>query len=298
MVGELHSSQERHCACEASQLYQLLENMMKFGNSTTVKARDSLPLNRSSASSTATDDESGLNLNGRPNSDFSFKKGIFRLKRSYKIGTLNCRSINSNFARNELDLHINKFNLQLICIQEHRILHKENEPELISHDIGKNILFTASAYKNDINATIDGIGLTVQKSLLPLLSSIKKVNDRILIATFSGNPKTVIISCYSPHNHASIEEVETFYEQLSNVLSTVPPHSNLIIGGDFNARITGKFSYHQVANRNGELMGEFLQQHNLLAGNTLFQKPERKLWTWRHPAGHLPQIDFILYRKR
>ena len=138
----------------------------------------------------------------------------------------------------------------------------------------------------------------VQKQLLPILTSIKKVNDRILIATFRGNPKTVIISCYSPHNHVPIDEVEAFYEQLSNVISTIPPHNNLIIGGDFNARITGKFSYHQLANRNGELMEEFLHQHHLLAGNTLLQKRERKLWTWRHPAGHLAQIDFILYRKR
>jgi len=103
-------------------------------------------------------------------------------------------------------------------------------------------LFTASAYKNEINASVGGVGLTVQKQLLPILTSIKKVNDRILIATFRGNPKTVIISCYSPHNHAPIDEVEAFYEQLSNVISTIPPHNNLIIGGDFNARITGKFS--------------------------------------------------------
>ena len=29
----------------------------------------------------------------------------------------------------------------------------------------------------------------------------------------------------------------------------------------------------------------------------LFQKANRKLWTWRHPAGHLAQIDYILFRK-
>ena len=272
--------------------------MMNFENSTTVEARVSPPLNRSSVSLNATDDEPGLNPNGRPSFDPSTRKGIFRPKRSYNIGTLNCRSLNSDFARGELNLHINKYNLQLVCIQEHRILHKDNDPELICHDIGKSILFTASAYRNEINATIGGIGLVVQKQLLPLLTSIKKVNDRILIATFSGNPKTVIISCYSPHNHFPIEEVESFYNELSNVISNLPPHNNLIIGGDFNARITGKFSYHQEANRNGELMEDFLQQHNLIAGNTMFQKPERKLWTWKHPAGHLAQIDFILYRKR
>ena len=271
---------------------------MDSENSSTVKARDFMPLHWSSVSPNTTDDETGLNLNRRPFFDPSSNKGIFRLKRSNRIGTLNCHSLNSAFARAELNLLINKFILHIVCIQEHRLLHKENDPEIISHDIGKNILFTASAYKNEINASVGGVGLTVQKQLLPILTSIKKVNDRILIATFRGNPKTVIISCYSPHNHAPFDEVEAFYEQLSNVISTIPPHNNLIIGGDFNARITGKFSYHQLANRNGELMEEFLQQHHLLAGNTLFQKPERKLWTWRHPAGHLAQIDFILYRKR
>lgn len=30
----------------------------------------------------------------------------------------------------------------------------------------------------------------------------------------------------------------------------------------------------------------------------IFQKPKRKLQTWRHPAGHFSQIDYIIYRKR
>ena len=72
----------------------------------------------------------------------------------------------------------------------------------------------------------------------------------------------------------------------------------MIVGGGFNARISGKFSYYSVANRKGELLETFFQQHNLLASNTLFQKPNRKLWTWRHPAGHLAQTDCILFSKR
>ena len=133
------------------------------------------------------------------------------------------------------------------------------------------------------------------EKILPFLTSIKKVDNRIFIASLNGNPKTVLVSCYSLHNLAPIEEVEGFHEQLGNLTSTIPSHNNLIIGDDF---ISGKFSYHSVANRNGELLKTFLQQHNLLAGNTLFQKPSRKLWTWRHPAGHLAQIDYIFFRKR
>jgi len=137
-------------------------------------------------------------------------------------------------------------------------------------------LFTSSTYKNDINAAVGGVGLTVQKRQLPLLTSIKKVNNRILIATFEGNHKTVIVSCHFPNYHDSIEEVKEFYNQLNIVLSSIPAYNNLFIGGDFNAHITGKFSYRQIANRNGEMLEAFLQQHHL---ETLFQNPNRKLWT-------------------
>ena len=156
----------------------------------------------------------------------------------------------------------------------------------------------ASAYKITKNATVRGVGITVRKQIVPLLTNIKKVDNRMLIASFKGNPKTVLVSCYSPHNLAPLEEVEGSYEQLGNLISFIPSHNNLIIGGDFNARISGKFLYHNVANRNGELLETFFLQHNLLARNMLFQKSNQKLWTWKHPAGDLAQIDHLFFRKR
>ena len=172
--------------------------MANFSNSTTVKARDYRPLRRKSVSPKATDDEFGLNPNGRPNSDLSPNKGIFRLKQNYIIGTLNCRSLNSEFALVELNLHINQHNLQAVCMQEHRLLHKDSDPDIISHDIGPSISFTASAYSTTNNATVRGVGITVRKQILPLLTNIKKVDNPILIVSFKGNPKTVLVSCYSP----------------------------------------------------------------------------------------------------
>ena len=114
--------------------------------------------------------------------------------------------------------------------------------------------------------------LRCEKQIWPLLSNIEKVDNRILIASFKSNPETVFVYCYSPHNLAPLEEVERFHEQLGNLTSTIPSHNNLIIGDDFNVRISGKFSYHSVVNRNGEFLETFFQQHNLLAGNMLFQK--------------------------
>ena len=69
----------------------------------------------------------------------------------------------------------------------------------------------------------------------------------------------------------------------------------LLIGGDCNAHISGKY-YH--INRNGAMLEEFLQQYSILTENTISLKLTQKLWKWRHPTGYLSQMDYIIYRKR
>ena len=132
------------------------------------------PFRRKSVSPKTTDDEFFFNPNGRPNSDLSPDKGIFRLKQSYSIGTLNCRSLNSEFALSELNLHINQHNLQAVCIQEHCLLHKNNNPDIISHDISHIILFMASAYKITNNATAGGVGISMNGVYLVLFLCPRK----------------------------------------------------------------------------------------------------------------------------
>ena len=124
------------------------------------------------------------------------------------------------------------------------------------------------------------------------------MDERIIVATFKGNPKTVIIACYSPHNCLPDDVVTDFYSKLSNIVEDIPLHSMLFIGGDMNAQIAQGFSMHDTSNRNGLLLHEFIDQHNLIIGNVSFQKSSNKLWTFRSPTGALSQIDFCMYRKR
>ncbi|XP_066923743.1 uncharacterized protein [Clytia hemisphaerica] len=108
----------------------------------------------------------------------------------------------------------------------------------------------------------------------------------------------MVYSCYSLHNNLPEDRVMEFYDKLSHSIGNVPLHHMLFIGGDMNAKIEGKYSLHDTSNRNGQLLTDFLHQFNLIAGNTVFQKPLPKLWTHRSPNGFLSQIDFVLYRKR
>ena len=189
-------------------------------------------------------------------------------------------------------------NVPIVCIQEHHHVHSDTEPDIVVRSIGTSTIFTASAVRNEQNASVRSVAITINSKRLPLLESVKKLDERIVKATFKGNPKTVIISCYSPHNYLPEEDVVNFYIKLSDAVKDVPPHAMLIVGGDMNAQVANGFSPHDKTNLNGHHLVDFIQQHNLIIRITSFQKHVNKRWTYRSPKRVLSQIDFIMYRKR
>ena len=254
------------------------QSMNKFTHSTKVKALANQPFIQSdNAAYAASNDEHTLNSPERVYFDRRLKKGLSRPRKLYKIATLNCRTLNSSSSKVELDKLMHDYDISITCIQEHRLVHSVSDPEEVARDLGLTTLFTATAERNECGASVRGVGIAIKSNLLPSLISIKKVNERIIVATFRGNPKTVVISCYSPHNARPEEEVSAFYEKLSNVIEDIPLHNMLFIGGDMNAQIAKGFSLHRSSNRNGNFLNGFIEQHNLVIGNTSFQKSMGKL---------------------
>ena len=142
------------------------------------------------------------------------------------------------------------------------------------------------------------MGICIKSQFLPLLTSVKKHSERIVVATFQGNPRTTIVSCYAPHNSLPDDDAIDFYSNLNSVVSEIPQHDMLLICGDFNAHLISKFSLHKDSNRNGNFLSDFIHENNLIVGNLSFRKKKNKLWTYRSPKGVLSQIDFCMYRKR
>ena len=95
---------------------------------------------------------------------------------------LNYRTLNSLNERNEMIVHLEKYNIPICSIQEHRFFHKANDPDIIAKPLGRYTLFTALAWKATNNATIGGVGIIIRTDLLPILSSVRKISDRIVIA--------------------------------------------------------------------------------------------------------------------
>ena len=80
----------------------------------------------------------------------------------------------------------------------------------------------------------------------------------------------------------------------------------LIIMGDFNAKVGQRGDEHSVGmhgtgNRNerGERLVEWCEMNNFPIGNTCFQQPQRRKWTWKSPGDNTRnQIDYILISGR
>ena len=126
------------------------------------------------------------------------------------------------------------------------------------------MLVTSSATKAENNSTI---GEVRSPKAYKSICSIEKINPRIMIAAFNGNPLTTIISCYSPTNSSDVDIAIEFFSNLSNLIREIPKHNVKIIGGDMNAKI-GKSDckgshFHELTNRNGQLLIDMMNECDL-----------------------------------
>ncbi|XP_047490986.1 uncharacterized protein LOC125040474 [Penaeus chinensis] len=153
-----------------------------------------------------------------------------------------------------------------------------------------------------------GVGFAVKNSLLKMIEPPTNGSERILTMRLNTTTCPVtLISVYAPTLMASSDTKDEFYENLCATLLKVPPKDQVILLGDFNARVgsdyeawpscLGKLNVGKV-NENGQRLLEFCTRLNLCVANSFFQtKPQNKV-SWRHPRSkHWHQLDLVLVRR-
>ena len=122
-----------------------------------------------------------------------------------------------------------------------------------------------------------------------------------MVLELEGNPKTIVICVYSPHNSSSKEDIEDFYTTMRSTIEQVPLHNFLVIAGHLNAKLGPsdvKFTYNNQTNRHGEYLIDFIGEFNLFSANNSFMKPKGQLWTFEYPNGDRSQLDYLIFRKK
>ena len=153
-----------------------------------------------------------------------------------------------------------------------------------------------------------GVGFAVRNSLLKMIDPPSNGSERILTIKLNTTTCLVtLISVYAPTLLASSDTKDEFYENLCATLLNVPSKDQVILLGDFNARVgrdheawptcLGKFNVGKV-NENGQRLLEFCTRFNLCVANSFFKtKPQHKV-SWRHPRSkHWHQLDLVLIRR-
>ena len=226
---------------------------------------------------------------------------LLKCKQNVRICTFNARTLNSKTKFSELIAVSEKYEIDIICVQEHRLYHPDISIKV--HEMGKGWQFaTSSAVKAENNSTIGGVGILLSPTAYKSLLNIESIDPRTMIATFNGNPQTSIISCYSPTNTADEDVAKKFYEDLTDLIKLIPKHNVKIVGGDMNAKI-GKVdckvsSFHETTNRNGELLLDLISECEMINLSTYFCKRSGKLWSFTYPNGARAQLDHVLINKK
>ena len=213
--------------------------------------------------------------------ELKLKQKLLKCKRTIQRATFNIRTLNRIGQLPELTASAIDHYIDIVCIQEHWYTHSE---DIKYHDTSNGgTLATAYARKNTVNAPIGSVAMVIRPRALKSLNSIEKIQPRMMVATFNGNPIATII-CYSPNTVSEEDDLMAFYNELSSLVRSIPKHNVLVIGGDnlyaqIGKNVSHKFSLYNSSNRNGVHLTDFTVENRLTCPNTKFQKTEGKLWT-------------------
>ena len=251
----------------------------------------------------------------------------------YNWGCWNVRSLNSQLTLtdngeikiegkepqkiDELCAELQKHNLSLCAVSEHRWRDKGTY-RVNDH---WTFLYSGLDKSSEIRAS-QGVGILLNQDMLSAWRRAGELCEyrsaRLLrIRLFIRNRYVSVVSCYAPtYTHAEVEK-ERFYTELGQVLDQIPSRDELVILGDFNARVgtnaqeqfthgdtgirapVGRFGLPEV-NDNGVRLLDFLatrDKDGLRVLSTCFR--HSTYGTWFHPSSRKWfQLDHVICSAR
>ena len=148
----------------------------------------------------------------------------------------------------------------------------------------------------------------MKNSLLSMVEPGSNGSERLLTLRLNTTDGPItLVNAYSPTLSSTPDAKDEFYENLASIIRNIPSQEQLVLLGDFNARVgsdhelwpscLGHFGVGKI-NENGQRLLEMCAYYDLCITNSYFKtKPQHKV-SWRHPRSkHWHQLDLILVRR-
>ncbi|XP_071944676.1 craniofacial development protein 2-like [Antedon mediterranea] len=198
-----------------------------------------------------------------------------RCRKSLNTGSLNVRSIRSDFQKRELASDAAKYKLDILGVQSHHLAGSDVIQIRPDDNKGRYDFF----YTGPANNTRHGVGILVESSFK---AEFKEISERVITARIN----------IEKHSEQQPWDRDRFYDEVQEALNEAKNRDILILAGDMNAK-TGD-SHHDYpqcvgrygkgkTNNNGTQLVECALRNNLVLTNTMFKHKMSHRTTWECP---------------
>nr|XP_016449189.1 PREDICTED: uncharacterized protein LOC107774221 [Nicotiana tabacum]XP_016511731.1 PREDICTED: uncharacterized protein LOC107828859 [Nicotiana tabacum] len=152
----------------------------------------------------------------------------------------------------------------------------------------------------------NGAGILVDRHLRESVVEVRWVNDRLIsIKLVVGECTLNVVSTYALQACLDEEIKRHFWEELDEIVRSIPYAKRLFIGGDFNGHIgSSTCGYTEVhsgfgfrkRNGGGASLLDFARAFELVIANSSFPEREEHLVTFQRSV-KMTQIDYLLLRR-
>ncbi|XP_047024179.1 craniofacial development protein 2-like [Helicoverpa zea] len=245
---------------------------------------------RASPSSDDKSEGTAANARAYPPSDGNVTRAHTQVPKiriaSWNVGSMTGRSA-------ELSEVLHRRRINICCIQETK--WKGSKSRNIGHNY--KLIYHGTRSQN-------GVGIVVDHDFQDRIVEVNRISERLISIKFAldNQPCMNIICAYAPQTGCSNAEKETFWNEINDLLQSIPATESKYIGGDLNGhvgsrtftyqRIHGNWGYGNI-NPEGENILQFALTHDLAIVNTFFSKRPEHLVTYKS-GGACTQIDYIL----
>jgi len=91
---------------------------------------------------------------------------------------------------------------------------------------------------SSLNRAKNGVGILVEKDLVEQVVEVRCKSDRIMyVKLVVGSEIFNVVSLYAPQIGLDEDDKRLFWDDLDEVIQSIPKNEKLLIGGDFNGHI-------------------------------------------------------------
>src|SRR6218665_2963651 len=234
-------------------------------------------------------DRVGKSATGR---NMNIEDGTMQLRKKMRIGTWNVRSMLQLGKVQNLGRELERLRVEICGIAEVRWSGRGHFDTSDGH---------MNIYSGEESQGHSGGGVWINKGRKTAVIGYETVSSRILVVRLKAKPRCIsLVQVYAPTAERENDEIEVFYQEMTNTLKKIPKRDITVMMGDFNAKVgsvnippvTGGEGLGRI-NERGERLIDFCMEQEICLTNTWFKQHQRRLYTWTAPDGNTKnQIDY------